>query len=130
MYNIGKVSVAEKHVLIRSLKNQEVIADTCTVAVSYFDRLRGLIGRKKFVPGQGMYFPRCNNIHMWFMRITIDVVFVRSVEGKWLVSSVFASVRPWRFFPVLDLRASETLELPAGTIGRHAIAPGDEICIS
>ncbi len=82
-----------------------------------------------------MFFPRCNDIHMWFMRFPIDVVFLRknesfSNEGKYLVSSVHENVKPWRLLPLMDWRGSEALELPIGTIAKHAIQAGDEICIS
>ena len=120
---------------VQSLTNQAVIADKCYVAERFFDRLRGLIGTTAFASGEGMLFPRCNDIHMWFMSISIDVVFIRrerTAEGRtnWKVSSVHAGVRPWRFLPLRDSRATETLELPVGTIGRCAIRAGDELCIS
>ncbi|MGZ3689054.1 MAG: DUF192 domain-containing protein [Bdellovibrionota bacterium] len=121
-----------RFVSIKSLKNQALIADKCFVAERFFDRLRGLIGRKSLESGQGMLFPRCQDIHMWFMSIPIDVVFVRRQkgEGKWMVSSTREGVRPWRLLPVHDWKATETLELPAGTVRRHAIAAGDELCIN
>ncbi len=91
--------------------------------------------------GSGLFFPRCNDIHMWLMRIPIDVVFLRratsEVTGdgadpseRWEITSVHEDVRPWRPLPLRDGRASETLELPAGTIRRHAIRTGDELCLS
>jgi uncharacterized membrane protein (UPF0127 family) len=99
------------------------------------DRLRGLIGKSGLAQGQGMLFPRCNSIHMWFMRFPIDVVFLKietSRDGKktWRVSSVRESVRPWKLLPLTDWRASETLELPAGTVRSSALQAGDEVCIS
>jgi uncharacterized membrane protein (UPF0127 family) len=137
--------------IVTSLKNQKVIADKCHEAVSFFDRLRGLIGRTKFTPGEAMFFPRCNDIHMWFMRIPIDVVFVceENVAGKSAaaaelkdrsyvepkvrilkVTRVCESAKPWRVLPFHDSRATETLELPVGTVERCEIRVGDEICIS
>lgn len=120
---------------IRCLKNQAVIADKCFVAVRFVDRLKGLMGRSGLVPGEGMMFPRCNNIHMWFMRIPIDVVFVRTEKGRdgslrRVVSSTHESVRPWRPLPLADFRASDTLELPTGTIRRCELAAGDELVCS
>ena len=117
------------------LRNQALIADKCFVAECFLDRLRGLIGKDKLASGQGMLFPRCNNIHMWFMKFPIDVVFLRAEKrpdgtAAWKVSSARENVKPWRLFPLMDWRASETLELPAGTVRKCAISAGDEICIS
>lgn len=78
---------------------------------------------------------------MWFMSMPIDVVFLRaqatkacdgnsggnSVEQK-VVTSVHSQVRPWRALPLSDRGAQETLELPAGSIARLGIAPGDQLC--
>lgn len=83
-----------------------------------------------------MLFPRCNDIHMWFMRIPIDVVFIRRARadaaGKtvWQVSSTREHLKPWRLLPVHDFKASETLELPSGTVSRLGISEGDQLCIS
>ena len=118
-------------VQVQSLKNQALIADKCHVAESFTDRLRGLIGRKTLVPGEALLLPRCNNIHMGFMRIPIDVVFIRKEKRTdggivHLVSSVREGLRPWSL-PVWDRGAHDTLELPAGTVGRLGIKPGDEL---
>ena len=117
---------------VQTLINQELIADKCVEAVRYFDRLKGLIGRKAFEPGEAMYFPQCNDIHMWFMSIPIDVVFVdRSAQnGNLQVVSVHENVRPWRALPLRDGRARDTIELPVGTIARHKIREGDQLCLS
>ncbi len=121
---------------IRSLTNQALIADKCIVAKSFWTRLRGLIGRKVLSPGEAMLFPACNDIHMWFMSIPIDVVFIRQVKPSekggrpgWRVSSTRSGVRPWRALPLRDGKATETLELPVGTIERCGLREGDELCI-
>ena len=118
--------------MIKAFKNQALIADKCHVAESFAERLRGLIGRKKFEPGEGLLLPRCNDIHMWFMSMPIDVVFIRNdrrPDGKitHVVASVREHVRPWKLLPVRDGTAEDTLELPAGTVGRIGLKPGDEL---
>lgn len=82
-----------------------------------------------------MLFPKCNDIHMWFMSIPIDVVFLskeKRADGSlaFRVASVHENVQPWRVLPLRDSRASETLELAAGTIRQCEISAGDELCIS
>ena len=118
--------------VIKTFKNQALIADKCLVAESFVSRLRGLIGRKQFAPGEAVLFPRCNDIHMWFMSIPIDVVFIRKekrTDGgtSYVVASVREGLKPWRLLPVRDGSAQDTLELPAGTVGRIGLKPGDEL---
>lgn len=117
---------------VKSLKNQAFIADKCFVAERFFDRLIGLIGKRELAPGSGVLFPKCNNIHMWFMSIPIDVVFLRrekSADGSdvFRISSTHEKVKPWKVLPLFDLRATDTLELPTGTIARCLAQAGDEV---
>ena len=121
---------------VRSLKNQALIADKCLVADSFFSRFKGLLGQSvSLETGEGLLLRPCSDIHMWFMRIAIDVVFVsvrRNDDGTQsrFVASVHENVRPWRPLPLRDGKASETLELPVGTIRRCALSAGDELCLS
>lgn len=111
-----------------------MIADQCQVAEDFFDRLRGLIGRVAMEPGEGMFFSKCNDIHLWWMTISIDVVFLRReiCDGIviYRVLSLHSWVRPWRFLPLWNRKATDTLELTAGTVERWGLSVGDELCIS
>ncbi|MGK5082910.1 DUF192 domain-containing protein [Bdellovibrionota bacterium FG-1] len=117
---------------IQVLKNKSLLAEKCIVADHFWARLKGLIGTTRLELGEGLWLSPCHDIHMWFMRIAIDVVFVRPSQGDalWEVTSVHRNLRPWKLFPVWDRRAQATLELPVGTIDRCAIVAGDELCIS
>ena len=112
-----------------NLKDHRTISDKCFVAESYFSRLRGWIGKTQAVSGEGMLFPRCSSIHMWFMSMPIDVVFIRAERERKVVTSVHSKVRPWKVLPLSDGRANETLELPVGSVESLGISPGDELCI-
>jgi uncharacterized membrane protein (UPF0127 family) len=138
-----------KTVKIQSLRNSRWIAERCDVAESFLRRLQGLIGRTTLSPGQGLLLNPCNDIHMWMMSIPIDVVFIEKIANEEIrtgkiheisnelpaspnfrVTSVRENLRPWKLLPTRDFRASQTLELPVGTIRRCEIQPGDELCIS
>jgi|GEM_PF-215528 len=127
-------SVSKNPVVIKSLTNQTVIADKCFVAKRFLHRLRGLIGKTHFENGEGMLFPQCNDIHMWFMGIPIDVVFAKRVlaaSGEKLeVTSIHRHVKAWKVLPLRDAKATDTLELPVGTIERCQILVGDSLCIN
>lgn len=109
------------------LNNQGAIADKCFVAERFLERLKGLIGKARLEPGEAMYFPRCNSVHMWFMRTAIDIIFL---DRNKKVTSVHSNVRPWKFLPVSDFSAKDTLELPPGRAAEFGIRPGDQLCLS
>jgi uncharacterized membrane protein (UPF0127 family) len=105
----------------------EFLAERWQVAATFVERWTGLIGKSGLASGEGLFFPRCNSIHMWFMRFPIDVVFV---DSQYRVTSVYRELRPWRVFPVIDFRASHALELPVGSVERAGVRKGDVLCSS
>lgn len=113
-------------VQITAAKNQLVLADRCGVAEDFMSRFKGYMGTPTVPEGEGMWFPDCKSVHMWFMRVPLDIVFLRDRR----VTSVHAGARPWSPLPVTDMRADSVLELPVGTIERCHLKPGDELCIS
>ncbi len=122
-----------RSVRLINLKDHRIISDKCLVAESFISRLRGWIGKTRADSGEGILFPNCTSIHMWFMLMPIDVVFLRvnnAKEGeRKVVTSVRGNVRPWKLLPLFDGKAHEALELPVGSIARLGILPGDELCI-
>ena len=46
------------------------------VATTFFQRARGLIGRRGLEPGTGLLILHCNAIHTFFMRFPIDATFL------------------------------------------------------
>ncbi len=99
------------------------------MAESFWSRLKGLIGKTHMEPGEGLLIPRCNDIHMWFMSVPLDVVFLKAFEKTWKVSSARENVPAWKLFPIHDWKAHATLELPVGTIHRCDLRAGDEVCL-
>lgn len=123
---------------VQRLSDARWISRECLVAKGFFQRLKGLIGCKALHPEESMLFPYCSEIHMWFMSISIDVIFLKPhlsasgepVRGQWIISSIFKNVRPWRLLPLSDRTAHTTLEIPAGMADHHHLEPGDVLCLS
>jgi uncharacterized membrane protein (UPF0127 family) len=111
---------------IQILKGNQVIADQCNVGVRFFERLRGLIGKSPVEISAGMLLPDCNDVHMWWMSTSIDIVFLKRMDDTtWKVLRIFSSVKPWRLLPIWIREANDTLELSAGTCIRLGIGEGD-----
>ena len=110
--------------------DQSIVMKNGAVANRYWLRLRGLIGKKEFSEGDGMFFPKNNSIHMWMMSIPIDVLFLKVLvpNREWKVLRTHSRLRAWKVLPVTCLQADDTLELPAGTIERLNLKSGEVLC--
>lgn len=110
--------------LINKSKNK-IIGDRIEIAETYCTRLKGLLGKKHLDIGEGLIIRPCNNIHMLFMNISLDIVFMsRSGEVVYLIKGI----KPWRISPIVR-NAYEVLELPVGIIEVAEIEIGDLITL-
>jgi uncharacterized membrane protein (UPF0127 family) len=99
--------------------NGDAVTDRCQIAETPLSRLKGLLGRSRLEPGEGLLIRPTWSVHTFFMRFPIDVVFVdRSLR----ILAVAPNLRPWR--AAARRRAHAALELAAGESERRRIEPG------
>lgn len=108
--------------IINKTKNT-FLAGEVALADTPFKRIKGLLGRKEFRHGQALIIKPCNSIHTFFMRFSIDVLFLDN-DNK--VVATISCLKPFRFSPIY-FNANLTVELPAGTIERTFTEKGDTI---
>ena len=102
------------------------VADRALPANSPLKRLVGLLNRRQLEPGEGLVLVPGGAIHMFFMRMSIDVIFADK-EGNVLKTAV--NVKPWRM--VMAPRHNRyTIELPVGVIETSGTQPGDHLDIT
>ncbi|MFM7200973.1 MAG: DUF192 domain-containing protein [Myxococcota bacterium] len=99
------------------LAHQAELADTAAT------RTKGLLGRDGLAEGSALIIDPCNSIHTFFMRFSIDVLFVTS-EGQ--VVRVLENLVPWRLTRMY-FRARKVIEFPAGTLQKVPCQPGDQL---
>ena len=122
--------------IVQILKNRSLLADKVSVADRPWDRLKGLLGVTGLEKGGGLLIPACNSVHMWGMSIALDIVFLRRIDGKlpmdtrYRITSIRPRIKPWRIFPLGDLRATDTLELAAGFAAEGDLKVGQELDVS
>jgi uncharacterized membrane protein (UPF0127 family) len=104
----------------------QVIVSNLKVTNTFFTRLKGLLGTKELREGDGLLIKPCNGIHMFWMKYSIDVVFL---DKEYRVVHLIKGIKPWRVSPVIK-EATMVLELPTGTIDRSNIKHGETIHIS
>ena len=98
------------------------IAERLVAAVTPFERVRGLLGRRELGPGEAMLIQPCSRVHTFGMRFPIDAVFCDAhLHVLWAETlepgHVSRHVR----------RARCCFELPAGTAERAGLAPGSAL---
>jgi uncharacterized membrane protein (UPF0127 family) len=82
----------------------------------------GLLTTKSLAPEEGLLIKPCTSVHTWFMRYTIDVVYLTS-EGAVVKAT---TLKPWRF-SFGGKGSKNTLELAAGRAQELGLKAGDEL---
>jgi uncharacterized membrane protein (UPF0127 family) len=100
-----------------------VLLDRLRYARGYATRMKGLLGRTSLDPGEGLAF-REKSIHMLFMRMPLDVVFL---DGELRVVKLVERLRPWRFAGCAAARY--VVEIGAGEIARLGLGVGDRLSL-
>jgi uncharacterized membrane protein (UPF0127 family) len=90
------------------------------LAQTYWQRLRGLLGRPVLAPGVGLLIAPCASVHTFFMGCRIDVVYL-SCDN--VVQKLVPQLKPWRVSAARG--ASYVVELAAGQAAALKIQVGD-----
>jgi len=116
---------------VRNVTRGTVLAERARAGTSFWALFRGLMLAPSLGPGEGLWLPGVNNIHMLFMRFAIDAVFVGRAEadGTRVVAAVRARLPPWRGIVWLVRGAHGVLELPAGTAEATGTRAGDRLLL-
>lgn len=115
---------APKYRLIHEPTGQP-IATELELAAESRTRNRGLLGRAGLSAGSALILAPCNAVHTFFMRFSIDLVFVNRAG---VVLKTRRGVKPWRIS--LCLGAFATVEMAAGALDVVEIEQGDRLTLS
>lgn len=90
-----------------------------SVAASFAERGRGLLGESDLDPDRGLLIVPCSSIHTMFMRFPIDAVFF---DRSGLITNLIVNLKPWSF--AWGGRGNSCLELAANGAIRHGFRAG------
>ena len=102
----------------KALIDGAVIAEKVKKADRFFTRLKGLMWKKTINDDEGLLICPCRQIHTFFMRFPIDVLFL-SESGEILFLK--ESMAPGKISLTIP-NCSQVLELKNGTICRKTIS--------
>lgn len=91
------------------------------MADTAWKRMRGLLGRDGLGERQALWLAPCNSIHTFFMRFSIDAVFL---DRKKCATAIYHDMKPWRH-SWIHWTAAAVVELPAGRCEALGLKVGD-----
>lgn len=102
-----------------SLGKEIILANT------FLTRLMGLMGRKHLFAEEGLLLTPSTSIHMFWMKISLDLVFLNKDNQ---VVEVYSNIHPWEWTPAVK-DCWSILEVPVGTIQLSKTQLGDQLVI-
>ena len=103
--------------------SNKTLVDHLQVATSFRSRAQGLIGTRSLEFNTGVWFPKTNWIHTFFMSIPIDVIYL---DKSMKVQKLDSNLKPWRL-PAPVFKAHSVVELAAGFIENNNVQLGDTL---
>lgn len=104
---------------------QSLIIDQLTIADTLLSRIVGLLGRSALAENQGLWIKKCNSIHTFGMKFSIDCIFL---DKNLKVRALRNNIHPWRLvLPVWG--ADSVIELAGGKILKLQISKGDQLYV-
>jgi uncharacterized membrane protein (UPF0127 family) len=108
---------------VHDLDRDRVLVERLALALGPLSRLRGLLARPALEEEEGMLLRPCSGVHTFFMRFSIDVLFLDR-EGR--IVALRDGLAPWRVTPVFG-EALAVLELRGGRAARGGVELGDRL---
>lgn len=112
----------EENKRFKAMCNGREIASNIKIADEFMSRLIGLMFIEDIKDGDGLLIKTCNSIHSFFMKFSIDVIFL---SNDYEVVKVIENMTPWKV-SWMYFKAAQVLELRAGTISGF-IKKGDRV---
>lgn len=105
------------------MRASKVLLSHLEVADTMWSRNRGLLGRPSLPADHALLILNCNNIHTFFMRFTIDLIFL---NRKMEVTKTVSRVKPGRIVLSM-LRSSHVIELSEGFLEKNPVTVGEKL---
>lgn len=109
--------------MYRVLIEGEEIASRVIIANTFFQRLKGLLKKKKIDDDEGLLIQPCNQVHTLGMKFDIDVIFISKL-GE--IIHIEANMSPGCVSPLIS-KSQMVLELKSGIVSDKSIVKGKRV---
>lgn len=106
-------------------KGEIILSHDLKLAYKASERMVGLMFKDEMVGYDGLLIKPCNSIHTFFMKFSIDAIFL---DKNFKIKKIYRNLKPWRMTRLV-FGATQVLELQSGTVSKD-IVEGDilELC--
>jgi uncharacterized protein len=108
----GKLICANSNCVIKNVKK----------TTNFYERMWGLLGKKKLDIEEGLLITPCSSVHTFGMRFTIDVVFLNK---DLTIEKTVKSLKPWRM--AVSNKSHMVLELADDSINKLQLKTGQQL---
>lgn len=88
------------------------LVENLKVASNFFTRFKGLMGTKSINNKEGLLFYPGNQIHMFFMKYPIDVIYC---DNKFNILHITRDIKPWKIDKIIK-KSYYILEVKSNSI--------------
>lgn len=106
---------------IKNTRTNEILVERMYKADTIFTKMKGLLGRKDMSFDEGMLICGARQIHMFFMKFAIDVIFL---DKNFRIIKIYRRFKPFRISGYF-LKAKYVLELKSGILDEKDTQVGD-----
>jgi uncharacterized protein len=105
-------------------KNSELIFIHAIKANSYFERMKGLLGKKSISNEYAMIFTDSPSIHTFFMMFPIDIIFL---DKDFKIICIYENLKRNKI--IACWKARYTVEMRENSVRNHNLKIGDKLTL-
>lgn len=110
--------------LVSCYKGDVCISRSVLVPKTFWQRAKGLLGKKSIESDQFYLFYQCSSVHMFAMKFSIDLVYL---NHHFEIVKLVHSLEPWQVS--VCLKAKHVIEMKDGMISVHRLVVGEKLLI-
>lgn len=105
-----------------NVSQDKLIASNVDVADTFISRIKGLLGKHSLPENSALWIKDCPSVHTFFMKFSIDVIFL---DKKMRVTNVVQNLKPWRCTRFFQYKNKSCIELTSSRKISDLVSQGD-----
>lgn len=102
--------------------SKEPLVENLLVTENSWERMKGLLATESLASQSALLISPCNSVHMFFMKYSIDVVYLDKYHK---IKKIISDLKPWKMSFCLGSQC--VIELPSGQADQLNLKIGQEL---